>query len=134
MEEVQNRLVVERVLQRCDSGGTVVLKVFRPRKNDEPEADGEWRCDFEIVGLDKPFRSRTLGEDGMQALLLVFPAIKAKLRDAGIPVVWLGNDPGDVGIPSYVPYGDRDFEELIEQIIEVENLRRHIDLKRKANS
>jgi hypothetical protein len=122
------------LLKRCDSGVPVVVKVFQPRKNDEPGAGTEWRCDFEIVGLDKPISSRVLGEDGMQALLLVFPAIKTKLKDAGIPVSWLSDAPWDVGIPSYVPHGDPDFEELIERLIGVENLRRYIDLKRSSES
>ena len=125
MQESQDRPLVERSLKRCDSGDCVMLRIFQPRKNSEPEASGEWRCDFEITGLGEPLHSRALGEDAMQALLLVFPSIKAKLRATGIPVTWFeGGAPWDIGIPSYIPCGDQGFEELIERIIEVEYLRR----------
>lgn len=92
------------------------------------QADPEWRCPYRIRGAGLRRSRFAAGEDSMQALLLAFVAIRAELDSAGVPLVWLSERPGDVGIPHQAPMHlgftvQRQVERIMARATQAENRR-----------
>jgi hypothetical protein len=113
-------VIAERILKRCDTGGPVVFRVFKPVPDAE-QPDSTWACGFEIHGLDEPVRDRVLGVDSMQALKMSFQGIRYHLQRCGVAVGWEADTPGSTGFERY--HSDPDTNALMEQLIEIEMIR-----------
>lgn len=69
------RVVASRTLDLVGSEKAVVNAVVeRPRRT-----GNHYECEFQIDGLSVPVRSRSAGEDSMQALMLALQYIGARL-------------------------------------------------------
>jgi hypothetical protein len=121
--------IAERKLIRMDTGGTVVVRIFAPR----PEEDPPWQCPYTIEGLDTDVAWRALGEDSVQCLRLVFDAIRATLEETGLSFSDLDGSPGT----GFYRYNyDPDTDAIIEHLAEAEAIRfgRYMDVTRRLFS
>lgn len=109
--------VAERWFSFVDRPGeTVVVKIGLP--NPHPTEPNEWVCPFQV----NDHSGTAHGGDGLQALLHAIEAARSHLDASGMSpsLVW-GLEPGNTGIPKYVPYSfGRAFAERIERLIEQE--------------
>lgn len=92
------------------------------------QADPEWRCPYRIRGAGLRCSRFACGEDGMQALLLAFVAIRAELDSADVQLAWLSDRSGDVGIPQQAPTHlgftvQRRVERIMARATQAENRR-----------
>ncbi len=103
--------VASRVLKRLD--GTVVeVGLTLPVE----VSSGEWKCEFRI-GDDV---HEAFGLDGVQALLMALKGLRFYLARLA-PSTWEGGEPGDVGIPRFVPQAfGLAFSQHMDAVIESE--------------
>jgi hypothetical protein len=90
-------LLVRRYSVAGQPGRTVVLIVSKPRRWRE-----DWVCTFRIEGIPDGHGFH-VGVDPLQALQLAITSARMMLDASGLPLVWMGGEPGDVGIPLPVP-------------------------------
>jgi hypothetical protein len=114
-------VVAERTLTRCDTGGPVIAKVFKPVPDPE-EPDTTWACGYELTGLDETIRDRALGLDSMQALMLAFQGIRSELKKSRADVLF-ADTPGHTGFERH--HLDPDMEALFENLMEAEIIRQN---------
>ena len=93
---------------------------------------GEWACPYRIRGLRRRRARRAFGEDAVQALELVFQAIRLELEPYGSELSWVG-EPGETGFARFFgdifgPAVSRRIGRLIDRELEKEGRR----LKRGA--
>lgn len=95
----------------------VSLAIYAP----EQVSEVEWKCAFRITGLDNDEPRYAHGNDGVQALILAFEGLRVALATSGAKLSWTGGEPGDPGIPRFVPaiFGMA-FSQRLEQMIERE--------------
>ena len=81
-------------------------------------ADPEWRCPYNVRGA-RQYRSRfACGEDGFQALMLAFVAIRAELDAFPVPLAWFSDEPGDIWIPHQAPtHAGLAFQRKVERLM-----------------
>lgn len=95
-------IVVRRLCVLGSPRRVVRIEIAQPR-----ELSGCWCCAYRIRGAGLRIDFRAFGEDGLQALLLTFVAVRAQLDTCGQPLVWTGDQhgdrAGDVGIPLQAP-------------------------------
>jgi hypothetical protein len=92
----------------------VVVEIGRPF-----QANPEWRCPYRIRGAGLRRARYACGEDAVQALLLSFVAVRAELLSAGVPLAWLSEQPGDVGIPTLSPmHAGLPFQRRVERLMD----------------
>lgn len=92
----------------------VVVEIGRPF-----QTNPEWRCPYRIHGAGLRRTRFACGEDAVQALLLSFVAVRAELLSAGIPLAWLSEQPGDVGLPSLAPmHAGFTFQRRVERLMD----------------
>ena len=92
----------------------VVVEIGRPF-----QANPEWRCPYRIRGAGLRRARYACGEDAVQALLLSFVAVRAELLSTGVPLAWLSEQPGDVGIPSLAPtHAGFTFQRRVERLMD----------------
>ena len=80
-------VIAERELEHLgDASARILVRIGKPT---EDSAEGrDWRCPFQIIGLDDNAVHEAFGVDAVQALQLCFQMIDAHLY--GQPVTWLG--------------------------------------------
>lgn len=64
-----------------------------------------WACRIQIDGLGKRDVIYTGNADALSAILFVFIALKARLKDWEGRRRWIGGEKGDLGLPATVNYG-----------------------------
>jgi hypothetical protein len=124
-----------RQLARTDSGAAVTVQLGRPRRR----RTGEFECPYRVRGLGRVKVGRALGEDSVQALQLVFEAVRLELEPHAATLTWYG-EPGETGFPQYVPYtfGGR-FRKRLEAMVnraierEAKRLEHRSKARRKAS-
>lgn len=116
-------VLAERTLKRCDNGEAVQVKVYLPVPDPEYTKHGTWACGYEIVGLDQPVKSRAHGVDSMQALKLVFQAIRVELKKSNLPIAFLSDEPGYTGFERF--HDQPEMEALFEHLMEIEVIRQN---------
>jgi len=100
MEPLKQSPIAARQLQfEGDSSKKIVLSIDAP---EQVSAD-EWRCRFRIIGMGNDQPKYAHGSDSIQALLLAFEGLRVALADSGAKVSWTGGEPGDPGIPRFIP-------------------------------
>jgi hypothetical protein len=78
-----------------------VIKVWAPKKVGKEE----WVCRVQIDGLGNRDVIYTANADALSAILFVFIALKARLKDWEGKRRWIGGEKGDLGLPATVNYG-----------------------------
>jgi hypothetical protein len=121
-------VIVSRTIEIVGAdGGEVIVEVAKPY----PNPKGDWSCEFRIRGLGDGRARAIHGVDGMQALQLVFVAIRGHLQMYADRLAWLGEPlEGDMGFPQPIPsHLGPEFTQRIEDLIEREasRLRRDAD-------
>jgi hypothetical protein len=70
--QVASEVIATRTFHRSNGGATVTAELHRP----EFVAEGEWRCEYRIVGLTRePITGRTSGVDAFQAIILTIKIV-----------------------------------------------------------
>jgi hypothetical protein len=92
------QVIASRELSHAASGAPVVVEIGVPRLR----RTGEWACPYRIRGLKPAGVRRALGEDAVQALDLVFQAIRVELELYGSELSWLGKR-GETGFSRFFP-------------------------------
>lgn len=112
-----NKPIAERTLTRLSDGHVVRVEVFAPQ-----ETDGHWECEVRVSGVEDASR-RAHGADSFQALTEAFRAVKTMLADSARTLTWISNVPGDLGIPTVLPYEDVRLAALMETLADAERQR-----------
>src|SRR5262249_10218658 len=93
-------IIASRALQiEDDPSKEVILSIVAP----EQVSPDEWKCGYRMVGLGKGELRYAHGSDSVQALVLAFEGLRVALADSGTNVSWVGGEPGDLGIPKFIP-------------------------------
>lgn len=90
---------IARRVYRTKTGAEVVARIFEPF---EVSAD-DWRCEFEIAGLNPDFRALGPGVDSMDALSNALGGLRIQLERIGEELVWIDAEPGVSGIAHTIP-------------------------------
>jgi hypothetical protein len=107
--------IAERVLT-TDDGRTVTVEIYAPER--DPDPTGDWRCQFRISGAVEA-DAYGHGLDSLSALLNAIPGVRRYLDDSGLSLTWVGDEPGDHGVPRVVPqFLGRAFAKDIEDEID----------------
>lgn len=70
-----------------------------------PIPPDEWRCDFQVVGLPEELNGHARGLDSLQALIIGLEGLRVYLERTQEPMTWEEGEPGDLGIPRFIPQG-----------------------------
>ena len=78
----------------------------------------EWRCRFHLTGaVEKDNYGRSI--DSLGALENAIAGVRQCLDDSGLALSWVGGEPGDHGVPRFVPqFLGRAFAKDIEDEID----------------
>src|SRR4051812_14714818 len=101
IRRVANPIAVRRYAVADEPGREVVLTIGKPRKDPLPNHD--WSCSVLIEGIPNERRRRVHGIDAVQALRMAMVYARRELDASGLPLMWLDNEPGDVGLPLPAP-------------------------------
>lgn len=104
-----------------DPGRDIIVKIGEPLPPGTP--DGDWTCPVLIEGLDPEIRY-TEGIDAIQALQSAMRHARHVLDGSGLPITWMGGEPGDLGLPLPItsPVGLW-FQRRLERMVEEETAR-----------
>lgn len=92
-------LTAERRLQSVDNPARIVsVQIGKPYN-----IKNEWRAPYRVLGIGRARSGFAVGEDAVQALMLVFEAVRAELDRGNTALSWLSGEPGDVGFPRLIP-------------------------------
>lgn len=125
--------IAERTFLRRDvTGGRVVVRIGRPEPYPE-SSHGDWRCPFEIRGLDNDISDFGFGIDTLGALQNALRVIRLLLLRSKVPLRWELTKTNDIGLPMAAPtgYGVR-FQRRLERYMEAEVKKRGRAAQRKA--
>jgi hypothetical protein len=97
-----NEFIAERDLEirKTKSGDARRATVRIGKPEPDPAPGGDWRCAFQITGVDDDAVMFAHGVDAVQSLQLCFQFIGIRLEDLqarGTPLRWLGGK--DLGFP-----------------------------------
>lgn len=110
------------VIATRDYESTTGVRVRIVIRRPEPAPEGDWRCAFEITGIDAPVRRRVFGIDGVQALAGAMLVLRASLESIGRDLTFLGGPPGDLGLP-LIKTGDREELAVYDAALTLEQRR-----------
>jgi hypothetical protein len=97
----------------------VTVTIGRPFQDPDPR--GDWICKIDIQGIPDPGEEQVHGIDACQAIELAFVGARQRLDRSGLSLVWAGQEPGETGFSTVVPYiFGRLFSRKIERYIEQE--------------
>ncbi len=123
--------IAERAFMRRDvTGGRVVVHIGCP----EPDPSGiDWRCPFEILGLDNEINDFGFGIDTVGALQNTLRVVRLLLLRSKVPLMWELTKTNDIGFPMAAPtgYGIR-FQRRLERHMEAEVKKQGREAQRKA--
>ena len=107
--------IAERMLA-TDDGRAVTVEIHAPEP--DPDPTGDWRCAFRLTGaLDANAYGH--GLDSLSALINAIQGVRKYLDDSGLSLTWVGDEPGDHGVPRVVPqFLGRQFARDIEDEID----------------
>lgn len=113
------RIAARRVFQ-LPNGQPVVLTIGVP----QPVPGSDWGCALQITGLNSSLRRPryVFGIDGLQALQLAMKCAEAALESRKPELVWLG-EPGDLGMPKFLPELPQPYQDRLAAIVEREATR-----------
>jgi hypothetical protein len=116
IRRIANPIAVRRYTVAGEPGREIVLTIGKPRP--DPRPGGDWMCSVLIEGIPKERRLRAHGVDAVQALQDAMACARHELDASGLPVVWLDNEPGDMGLPLSIPgcWG-LEFERKLERYV-----------------
>jgi hypothetical protein len=101
---------------------TVTLKIGQPIAPGHPS--GSWTCPVLIEGIGADEVKYAEGVDGIQALQSAMMHARNVLDASGLPLTWLGQEPGDLGL--YMPISSTFglwFQRRLEAMVEEEEWR-----------
>jgi len=130
----ESRWIAERELVRRDvPGGRVMVRIGCPQPDPECPHGRDWRCPFEIVGLDDDSIQYGHGVDSFNALQNALIGIRALLLRSKIPLRRELTKTNDIGFPMSAPiaYGLR-FQWKLERYMKAEVKKRGREARRKA--
>jgi hypothetical protein len=108
--------MARRALRRS-SGGEVEVRIGAPEK----VPGGEWRCAFQVAISPDSAVQYAYGLDQLQALLMALVGVRAVLDTSGLELSWEGGEPGDHGMPFFVPqYFGLAFSRRLEALVVAE--------------
>lgn len=122
--------IAERTFIRRDTNSQVVVHIGTP----EPDPLGiDWRCPFEIRGLDEDIIDFGFGIDTIGALQNTLIGIRVLLLRSKVPLRWELTKTNDIGFPFSIPtgYGIR-FQRSLERHVETEVKKRGREARRKS--
>lgn len=96
----------------------------------------EWRCAYQVdLGPGKDAVRHAYGVDAFQALTLALVGIRVHLETSGFTFTYEGGEPGDHGLPSFIPqfYG-LEFAQRMEQLVTEETEKYATQLINRARS
>jgi hypothetical protein len=96
-EDEEPSLLVREYSVAGQPGRVVVLIISKPTRWGE-----DWVCHFRVEGIPDGHGFHP-GVDPLQALQLAITSARMMLDASELPLVWMGGEPGDVGIPLPVP-------------------------------
>lgn len=112
--------IAERTFIRRDTNKQVVVRIGCPEPYPE-SPHGDWRCPFEIRGLDEDMSDFGFGIDTVGALQNALLGIRLLLSRSKVPLMWELTKTNDIGFPMAVPTGyGVAFERRIEKMIKAE--------------
>jgi len=85
-------------------------------------SEQEWRCAFRVKRDTSAQTHFAPGLDALQALINAIEGIRSTLREHDEQMTWLGGEPGDPGVPRFIPqffgiqFGNRMSRILDEEI------------------
>ncbi len=92
----------------------------------------DWRCYYEIRGLQAPIVGFAPGIDSMQALQLAIAHVARALRESDEDVRWFRTGSMRTGFPLWIPETlGREFETKIEKLIRREQHRQNLKAERQ---
>ena len=124
--------IAERTFMRRDTNSEVIVRIGRPEPYPE-SSHGDWRCPFEIRGLDEDISDFGFGIDTFGALQNALRIIRLLLLRSKIPLRRELTKTNDIGFPMAAPtgYGIR-FQRKLERYMEAEVKKRGREASRKA--
>jgi hypothetical protein len=114
---IPNPIAERRLSVADDPRRELTLTIGHPEP--DPLPGGDWRCPFQIVGLD-PAPQYAHGVDSLQALCIAIDAMRSAVEASGLSVSWDGGqDTGiDYMVPGYLPdHLRRKIERCIEDTL-----------------
>ena len=110
-------VVAERRLRAEGQRRPIIVRVMLPR----PSRKGDWECQYQTLGLANGRVRAAYGLDAVQALVLAFGALTKAVRTSGLALTWEGGEPGDDGLPTFVPtFFGKAFSNRLTRLIERE--------------
>lgn len=124
--------IAERTFLRRDTNSQVVVRIGRPEPYPE-STRGDWRCPFEIRGLDEDFLDFGFGIDTVGALQNTLRVIRLLLLRSKVPLMRELTKTNDIGFPMAAPtgYGIR-FQRRLERYMEAEEKKLAREVHHKA--
>ena len=124
--------IAERTFLRCDTSRQVVVRMGSPEPYPK-SSHGDWRCPFEIRGLDDDLSDFGFGIDAFGALQNALRAIRLLLLESKVPLKRELTQTNDIGFPMAAPtgYGIR-FQRRLERYMETEEKKLGREARRKA--
>lgn len=110
--------ILERRISLADQPGCELVVIIGQPEPD-PEPGGDWRCAFQVVGIDAAPRYAH-GLDGLDALLNAVEAARDTLAASGLNLSWAGEDGSGIPrtVPGYLPlHMRRDIEQYIDDTL-----------------
>ena len=101
IRRIANPIAVRRYTVAGEPGREVVLTIGKPQP--DPRSSGDWVCSVLIEGIPKERRLRAHGVDAVQALQDAMACVRHEIDASGLPVIWLDNEPGEMGLPLSIP-------------------------------
>lgn len=132
MNSTPSPWIAERTFMRRDTNSQVVVRIGRPEPYPE-SSHGDWRCPFEIRGLDEDIIDFGFGIDTVGALQNTLRVIRLLLSRSKVPLMRELTKTNDIGFPMEAPtaYGIR-FQRKLERHMENEVKKRGREIQRKA--
>jgi len=122
------RRVAARRTFRSARGRPVVLTIGVPQR--VPGSD--WGCAVQVTGLSSWWRRPRyiFGIDGLQALHLAMKFASTVLDAMKPPLTWL-DEPGELGLPKFLPYLPKRLQDKLEAHAEREALKYWTQFERR---
>ncbi|WP_437541137.1 DUF6968 family protein [Sorangium sp. So ce367] len=114
-------IAVRRYSVEGEPGREIVLKIGEPIQPTSPS--GSWTCPVLLDGLE-PDIQYVEGLDAVQAIQCAMRYARHALEKCGLPITWLGQEPGDIGLPLPIdgPFGLW-FQRRLEKLVDDETER-----------
>jgi hypothetical protein len=110
-------IAIRRYSVDGDPSREIVVKIGEPLAPGTPQ--GDWACPVLVEGLD-PEIKYVEGIDAIQAIQSAMRHARNVLESSGLPITWMGGEPGDLGLPLPItsPVGlwfQRRLERMVEE-------------------